>query len=162
MEEATWQAVVLISKGGRNYSGIGLVEVVWKAIAVILNFCFTDSISYHKSLHEFRAGSGTGTLELKILQQVTSMREEVLHVIFLYLHKAYNTLDRSRCLEILEVYVVGTRALRLFRRYCERLQMVAWEGGYYGEPLCGEIGIMQGNPLLPTIFNVVVEILVCP
>ena len=57
------------------------------------------------------------------------MREAVLHTIFLDLHKAYDTLDRSRCLEILEGYGVGPRSLRLFRRYWERLQMVAREGG---------------------------------
>ena len=41
------------------------------------------------------------------------MSEEVLYVIFLDLTKAYNALDRSRCLEILEGYGVGTRARRL-------------------------------------------------
>ena len=40
------------------------------------------------------------------------MREEVLHAIFLDLHKAYDTLDRSRCLDIMEVYGMGPRALR--------------------------------------------------
>ena len=40
-EEAICQAVVLILKGGGNHRGIGLVEVVWKAVAVILNHCFT-------------------------------------------------------------------------------------------------------------------------
>ena len=40
-EEATWQAVVLILKGGRDYRSRGIVEVVWKAVAVILNHCFT-------------------------------------------------------------------------------------------------------------------------
>ena len=44
-EEATWQAVVLIPKGGRDYRGIGLIEVVWKAVAVILNRHFTASIT---------------------------------------------------------------------------------------------------------------------
>ena len=44
-EEATWQAVVLIQKGGSKYRGIGLVEVVWKAVAVILNRRFTASIT---------------------------------------------------------------------------------------------------------------------
>ena len=40
-EEATWQAVVLIPKGGGDYRGIGLVDVTWKAVTVIINFCFT-------------------------------------------------------------------------------------------------------------------------
>ena len=31
-----------------------------------------------------------------------ALRLEVLYVIFLDLHKAYDALDRSRCLEILE------------------------------------------------------------
>ena len=32
---------------------------------------------------------------------------EVTYIIFLELHKAYDALDRSSCLEILEGYVVG-------------------------------------------------------
>ena len=36
-EEATWQAVVLIPKGKTDYRGIGLVEVMWKVVAAILN-----------------------------------------------------------------------------------------------------------------------------
>ena len=36
-KEETWQAVVLIPKGGGKYHGIGLMEVIWKAVAVILN-----------------------------------------------------------------------------------------------------------------------------
>ena len=38
--------------------------------------------------------------------------------------------------------------------------MVARAGGYYGAPLCGERGVTQGNPLSPTIFNVVVDAVV--
>ena len=60
-EEAACQAVVLIPKGGGDYRGIGLVEVMWKAVVVILNRCFTKSITYHESLHGFRAGRGTRT-----------------------------------------------------------------------------------------------------
>ena len=90
--------VVLILKGGGDYRGIGLVEMVWKAVAVILNRRFTASITYHDSLHGFRAvrGMGTATLEVKIIQQVTAMRKAVLHTIFLDLNKAYDFLGRSR------------------------------------------------------------------
>ena len=34
-EEVTWQAVVLIPKGKGDYRGIGLLEVMWKVVAVI-------------------------------------------------------------------------------------------------------------------------------
>ena len=39
--------------------------------------------------------------------------------------------------------------------------MVARAVGYYGETFCGERGVTQGNPLSPTIFNVVVDAVVC-
>ena len=36
-EEATWKAVVLITKGKKDCRDIGLVEVIWKVVAAILN-----------------------------------------------------------------------------------------------------------------------------
>ena len=36
-EEAAWQTVVLIPKGRKEYRGIGLVEVTWKVVAVIIH-----------------------------------------------------------------------------------------------------------------------------
>ena len=108
-EESTWQAVVLIPKGKGYYRCIGLVEVMWKVVAVILNCRFTSSITFHNVFHGFRAGHGTGTatLEANLVQQLAAMREEVLYVIFLDLTKAYDALDRSRCLGILEGYGIG-------------------------------------------------------
>ena len=49
----TCQTVVLILKGVDHYYVIGLVEVVGKAVAVILNGRFTVSITYHDSIHRF-------------------------------------------------------------------------------------------------------------
>ena len=78
------------SKRGRKIYCIGLVEVVWKMVEVILNLFFITSTTYHDSIHGFWVGCSTGTdnLKVKLLQQVTDMREEVLHAIFLDLHKA--------------------------------------------------------------------------
>ena len=69
-EEAMWKAVVLIPKGKKYYRSIGLVEVMWKVVAEILNHRITASIAYHDLLHDFRVGHGTGTstLEAKLLQ----------------------------------------------------------------------------------------------
>ena len=39
--------------------------------------------------------------------------------------------------------------------------MAAWVGGYYGDDFKGAWGVTQGDPLSPTIFNVVVNAVVC-
>ena len=108
------------------------MEVIWKVVGAIINLRFIASITYHDFICGFRAGSGTGTVTLKakLLQQLAALREEVLYVIFLDLHKAYDILDRSRCLEILEGYGVIPKARKLLQTHWHRLTMVARAGGY--------------------------------
>ena len=81
-------------------------------------------------------------------------------MIFLDLHKAYDVLDRSRCLEILDGYGVGPRACRLRQTYWRRLTMVTRAGGYYGEAFKVARGVTQGDLISPTTFNVVVDAVV--
>ena len=71
---------------------------MWKLVAVVLNLRLTASITFHDFLHIFWAGRGTctATLEAKLHNQLAALREEVLYVIFLELHKVYATLDRYR------------------------------------------------------------------
>ena len=69
-------------------------------------------------------------------------------------------MDRSRCLEILEGYGFGPNTRRLLTTYWRRLTMVARAAGYYGTAFGGERGVTQGDPLSPTIFNVVVDAVV--
>ena len=52
-EEAMWQAVVLLHKGGKDYRATGLVEVMWKVVAKILNLRLIASITFHGFLHGF-------------------------------------------------------------------------------------------------------------
>ena len=80
------------------------MEVMWKVVAEILNLRLTASITFHDFLHGFWAGRGTGTATLKgkMLQELAALRQEILYLIFLDLHKAYAALDRYICLEILD------------------------------------------------------------
>ena len=107
--------MVLLPKGVKEYRGIGLLEVMWKVAAEIFNLRLTASITFHDFLHVFRAGRGTGTatLEAKLLHQLAALRKEIVYVIFMDLHKAHDALDRYSCLEILEGYGVVPRAWRL-------------------------------------------------
>ena len=70
-------------------------------------------------------------------------------MIFLDLTKAYDALDRSRCLEILEGYGVGPSARRLLTTYWRRLTMVAIAGGYCGKAFKGGEGGHAGLPAVP-------------
>ena len=107
-EEKMWQAVVLLPRWGKDYRGIGLVEVMWKVVAVVLNRRLTASITYQYFLHGFRAGRGRGTATLvsKLLQQLEALGKKVLYMIFLDLHTEYYALDMSIYLGILEGYGV--------------------------------------------------------
>ena len=99
-----WQTVALIPKGKiADFRGIGLVEVVWKTMSRLLNRRLRAAIIFHDVLHGFQAGCGTGTatLEAKLLQHLTATRKAVLFKVFLDLQKAYDALDRDRCLGIL-------------------------------------------------------------
>ena len=95
-----WKTVVLIPKGKGDFRGIGLVEVLWKTITSLLNLRIAAAISFHDTLHGFRAGRGMGTanFEAKLLQQLTARREAVLFNLFLDIRKAYDALDRERAL----------------------------------------------------------------
>ena len=74
--------------------------------------------------------------------------------------QVYEALYRSRSLDILEGYRMGQRVRRLLRAYWSKSTMVARAGGYYGTGFKGERGVTQGDPLSPTIFNVVVDAVV--
>ena len=104
---------------------------------------------------------GTATLKAKLINRLASMREEVLYVIFMELHKAYDDLDRDICLEILEGYGVGPGSCSILWMYWDRLRMFVRSGGYYGNSFKGFRGVTQGGPLSPTIFNVLVYAVVC-
>ncbi len=52
-------------------------------------------------------------MEVKLNQQLAWVDQEPLYQIYLDLRKAYDALDRGRCLEILAGYRVGPNLLRL-------------------------------------------------
>ena len=160
VESCAWQTVVMISKGvGKNIRGIGLVEVLWKAISRIFNLRISSSIHFHDSLRVFRAvrGTGTSTLEAELLQKLVSMKETFPHSIFIDLQKSYVTLDRECCLDILVGYGVGPRTICLLWTYWAQLHMVAKVGGHYRPVLQIHRGLIHGGPLSPMIFNMVIE-----
>ena len=106
-------------RGGTDFRGIGLVEVLWEVISGIINCRIFSSTHFHDDLHAFYAGRGTWTttLEAKLLHKLIYTKETVLYYIFLDLCKAYDALERYLCLDILVGYIVRPRALCILRTY---------------------------------------------
>ena len=160
--ELSWATMILLPKGDGQYRGIGLLEITWKLLSKIIDRRIRQHVTFHDAIHGFRAkrGCGTATIEAKLLQQLATVEQAALFKVFLDLRKAYDTLDRSRTLEILALYGLGKNALRLLETYWAGQRVVAKQSGYYGEPFGATRGVTQGDIISPTIFNIVSDAVV--
>ena len=118
--EIAWTKMALVLKGEGDYRDIGLLEVLWKVYAVVINCRLKRSVVIHNSLHGFRTGRGTGAIEAKLAQQLAGITHEPIFRVFLYVRKAYDLLDWERCLEIMRGYGLGTNLDRLLEKYWRR------------------------------------------
>ena len=61
------------------------MEVIWKTVTSLLNRRTMAGITFHDMLHGFWVGRGTGTatLEDKLLWKLTYMRGDILLEVFL-------------------------------------------------------------------------------
>ena len=89
-----------------GYQVLGAVEVEWKVCTAVINCCLKQSVVFHNSMHGFREGRGmeTATLKANLAQQLSGLAHETLFQVFLDICKAFDSLDRGRCLEVLRSY----------------------------------------------------------
>ena len=101
--ECTWQMVLLSPKGNRNFQVVGLVEVIWKMVSVIINREIGTVVWFHEILHGLLTSwkKWIDSLKSKTPQHMMKIREEVLYNLFLDLQKVYDALNRQRCIEFL-------------------------------------------------------------
>ena len=75
-KETTWQAVVLIPKGGGEFWGIRTIKVLCKMVVVILNHRLGATITLYNFLNGLRDGRvmGTASLEEILFQKLMAVR----------------------------------------------------------------------------------------
>jgi hypothetical protein len=153
-----WVIIVLIPKGGGDYWGIGLLEPMWKVCERVMDLCL-NAFDLHNLLHGCRDKRGTGTagIEAKLAQQLAHLEQAPFYGVFLDLKKAFDSMDRERCLLILEGYGVGPRMIRLIWNFWRNAVLVCRASGNNGSPFCAGRGVMQGGPLSPKLFNFLVD-----
>ena len=118
-----------------------------------------DVIAINESWHGCRDGRGTGTavIEAKLAQQLAHLEQHPFYGVFFDLKKAFDVMDRERCLLVLEGYGAGPNMQRLIRYFWDKAQMVCRASGNYGVPFKAGRGVTQGGPLSAKLFNILVD-----
>ena len=145
----SYSIFVLIPKDttATKMRGIALQETIYKLIAMVINLRIRAKIVFDDCLHSFisKRGTGTAIMDLKLLMQRHSQSLDPLHVIFLDLTKAYDSVHRGRVLKILKKYGVGKKTLRIFRHYWKHNKLFPKQYGYFGHKIRARRGIPQGD-----------------
>ena len=139
--------VLLRKPCGNEFRGIGLLETVWKLISSIIDLRMKEAVEFDDSIHGFRQQRGTGTAVLrnKLRMQTAFAKHVTLKQLYLDMKKAYDTLDRSRTLLILEAYGIGPNILRIIRTFWERHTVIPRASGYHGRAFKATRGVTQGD-----------------
>ena len=92
----------------------------------MVNCHLKPCVELHDTLHGFREGQGTGTatLEANLEHNLARIAHNPLLQDLLEACKAYDSLERGRCLEILRGYGMGLNLACLITNYLERQRIV--------------------------------------
>ena len=149
--------VFLISNGGGVYCETGLLEVIWKITASIINDKLKELFVFHDDLHGLRDRRGVYTeiIYSIILQQMLVIKNYRLFHIYPGLSKPYNVLNLGRCKDIMREYMVGTEVTILLLMYWEINNIFSTEGGYH----CNIFLVTRGETHLYPIYTIVFNIM---
>ena len=111
--------LVLIPKGNTYTQGIKLPETLWKVVEAIIDNRLRASIQFQVVLHGFCAwrDTGTATVEINLYQELASVDQYLLFLVFIGLRKAYNKVDRGRFNRTLEGYGSGPQMSELLANF---------------------------------------------
>ena len=102
-------------------------------------------------------GSGTAIMELNMVQELVSIDQDPLFLVFLELWKSYDTLADGRLLQTLDGYGDSPNMRALLEEFWENQEVVTSQNGYHGPKFRATHGATQGGIASPTIYNVAVN-----
>ena len=106
-----WMIFIPIPKGKSDTQRMGILKVLLKVMEAIIDTYIKSAVTFHDAIRVFCARRGTWTtiLELNLAQDLASVYQDPLLLVFLDLRKAYDNLDRDLLLKTLEEYRSGPK-----------------------------------------------------
>ena len=137
-----WVVTLLIPKIGGDYRGISLLKPIWKVVKQVMDHRL-EVIALHDSLHNCRNWQGTGTavIKAKLAQQLAHIEQAPFYGVFIDLKKAFDAMDRERCLLILEGHGMGPNMRRLICQFWDKATNMCRASGNYGTPFKAGRGV---------------------
>ena len=110
-EDLGCKKLIIIPNANADTQVMGILELFWKVTEAIIDTCIKKVVTFHKVLHGFCAGRGTGAsiVELNPAQELESVDRYLLLLVFFDIIKVYENLDHGRLLETLEGYGAGPK-----------------------------------------------------
>ena len=99
-------------------------------------------------------------MEEKLAQKLAGIAHEPLFQVFLDVLKAYDSLDRGRCMEVLRGYKMGQKMARLIVHHWDKLMFIPKVKRLLGTPFVMGRGVTQVYPASPMTINIVVDAVV--
>ena len=144
-----------------HYRGIALLSICGKAYTlVLLNRC---RAAIERRLHEaqygFRHGRGTGLQIFNVRKLVEMSREfsAPMHMAFIDLRKAYDSVNRDAMWRVLSLYDVDATTVNLVKDLYDDGQMCVKLGKSVSSSFSVSTGVRQGCILSPFLFNVYMD-----
>ena len=88
-------------------------------------------------------------MEFKLVQELASVDQDPLFLIFLDLQKAYDTVDLGRLLVTLEVYCSGPHMCWLLAVFWCQQEVFTWKNRYHAPHFKVTRGILRAYSYLP-------------
>ena len=99
-------------------------------------------------------------MEVNLAQQLDGLAHNPIFQCFIDVRKAYNSLDRGQCIEVLRGYGMGLNLARLFKSYWDHHRIFPNMGKFLRKDFRTGRKVTQGEPELSMIFNIVVNAVV--
>ena len=153
---------LLHKKGPRmnldNYRGISLTNTIGKLFARLMNLRLLQEAESRGWLPETQAGFrwGRSTADnlfvLASLLDDAKFRSKEIHMAFIDVRKAYDTVDRAKLWAVLKTLGVSDAFISLLKSlYRDNIRRIKWRGKLT-PPFLATKGLRQGCPLSPVLF----------